>query len=308
MLSNILINASELQGEQLKTFKNNYNALAPFCDLKQDFKLSCSLTLSRQKTIQEELGYLIWLSKQIRIVHLRISLDFSGSNIEDDFFIKNKEYGAKILAIMDFCSQERIILYGDCKFYPCMFPDNNVLQYRLPYLIGNFKYLCPPNAMPVDILPDGSYLHCYPVRLLSGKSIFDYDSFDEVYRELSFRKHMLVAIQNIPLPCQKCSYYHARLCDSLCLGCRHLPGSVLREGLSSLERQEIESLISKDHLFMLDFPGVDDEAFPVFMTKLAYLAAKRARVNLKLAIKNGASDTLAKQQYFIDSLKVYFRE
>lgn len=224
----ILINASELQKpKDWQIFKANYLYFYELAKKYLNFNLTVSLTLDRHKTLQQELKYLKSLSNKIPITALRLSLDFQEKNFTDTFFIQNKEYGKKIIALMNFCLSKQIVLNGDCKFYPCMFADEFFVYKKLVPLVKKVCFTCSPGNMPFDIAPDLTYIHCYPAQIFRGSSILKFSTLQEAFREMSFRKHVINYFKKVPETCQSCNYFKKNACDSLCLGCYQLNSSLL---------------------------------------------------------------------------------
>jgi hypothetical protein len=184
------------------------------------------VTLNRQKNVEEELAYLRWLTDRFEIHALRISLDFSGNNRDETFFINNKTYGEKIIRIWKFCLEKEIKLSGDCIVYPCQFEDQFVFKKKLPVFLDNFRSLCHTGeTVPFDVMPDLSYFHCYPARELSGRNLLEFSSYQEARNELVFRKQALYGQRKAPAICESCPEYHQG-CDSLCLGCTRLDSAL----------------------------------------------------------------------------------
>lgn len=224
-LKSILLNISELdQNNNLEKIKNTYAQYLHLYKTDPLFSLSCALTLNRHKSVEEELAYVQWLTSQLEIHHLRISLDFKGDNLEDSFFINNTVYGDKIQKIIKLCLAQEIKTNGDCVVFPCQFSDKFFFQKKLPEFFTNLNTHClGQETMPFDVYPDLSYFHCYPARLLGGPNILDFKNFQEASQELGIRKNCLNSTISPPETCKNCNYYKDNICNSLCLGCQKLP-------------------------------------------------------------------------------------
>lgn len=216
----VLANMSELQGHAYYNFFHaNYISLLALERNASGFALRGSLTLNRHKTVQEEVDYVSWLLDTYTIMRLRVSLDFQGSCGEDTYFINNKLYGEKILAISDMCLKYRVPIDWDCKIYPCMFESPEYLHFRVEPFVNRLNYICD-DAMPFDVFPDMTYCHCYPANYFQGQNLLSYPSLRHAIREMSFRKKIVKYNENPPEVCQKCDYFLDKRCDSLCFGCR----------------------------------------------------------------------------------------
>jgi len=230
IIHGVLANAAELNTpETLGIFKQNYSALLE-ATAKEPGKITAGITLSRQKSAAEETEYIAFLAQNIYISRLRLSLDFQAENVEDKFFINNKEYGQKILAVVHKCLDLRIPISWDCKLYPCMF-EEAVFQKDIAGFAQSLRLDCQAGGAPFDVFPDMSYIHCYPARVLSGQNILKFSRISEALNEIAFRKKALQALQknNPPGECKECNYYRTGRCDSLCLGCRELTASFLTQ-------------------------------------------------------------------------------
>lgn len=217
-LQNILANASELSGETESVFIKNYMVFAKLVREIDEFSLSCSITLSRNKTISEETNYLSTLIKKIPIFRLRLSFDFQGGNQEDTQFINNYTYGEKIKQIMAIAGASNIPLSWDCKFYPCVFEDKLFAKKIIGEIVKTIHFNCK-DSLPLDVFPDLHYIHCYPCSTLKGTNILDFPTIQAVIADLLFRKRIINYEKNIPETCRSCIFLKQNKCDSLCLGC-----------------------------------------------------------------------------------------
>jgi organic radical activating enzyme len=221
-----LANAAELDApDKLQIFRANYAAIqAAFAERGEDRYMSIGITLSRHKSAEAEIAYLEYLAENIDLPNLRISLDFQAENVRDEFFINNRDYGRKVLAVIHKCLDLRVPVSGDCKMYPCMF-EPKTFQKDVLGFTQRLRTFCPAGNAPFDVFPDMSYAHCFPARMLAGQNILKFYRLSEAYGEIAFLKKTLQGLYCLDLPavCQKCSYYQNNRCDSLCLGCQELP-------------------------------------------------------------------------------------
>jgi MoaA/NifB/PqqE/SkfB family radical SAM enzyme len=220
-----LANAAELDSSnKMQIFKDNFNALQEALG-RRDFQrsMAAGITFSRHKSSEEEVAYVEYLSQNLEISSLRISLDFLGDNVRDTFFINNKEYGQKFLAVIHKCLDLRIPVSGDCKVYPCMFEPKKFRK-DIQGFVQRIRTACLAGAAPFDVFPDMSYIHCYPARKLSGQNILKFSRLSEAMGEIAFLKKSLQSLgrEDLPSECRVCDYYKTNSCDSLCLGCREL--------------------------------------------------------------------------------------
>lgn len=229
-LLSILINTAEVNIDEKreKLFKKNHNYFLDYYKKTNSFSLANSITFNRKKTCAEEMAYLKFIIDKYEIHSLRISLDFQGTNQKDEFFINNTEYGEKFLKTLQICAAKNIVVNGDCVIYPCMFKDEYVVRKKLPRLIEQINYGCSNNSIPFDISPDLKYFHCYPANGFSGKSLLDFNNYQEVMRDFAFRKNILMQMNGVTETCQKCKYYQDKTCFSLCLGCSQLTSPLLQ--------------------------------------------------------------------------------
>ena len=220
----VLANAAELNsGSTMTIFKKNYKNILE--KTKGTF-ITAGITLSREKSLMDEVQYIDFLAENIDIQKLRISLDFQEENKKDEFFINNKKQGEKIRVIIHKCLDLRIPMSWDCKIYPCMFEDN-IFTKEIKGFISHLYTGCSIASAPFDVFPDMSYAHCYPARRLAGQNILKFSQISEAKAEIAFLKNVLYSMgkTNLPKICYSCEYYKSGECDSLCLGCRELTAS-----------------------------------------------------------------------------------
>jgi organic radical activating enzyme len=231
VIDGCLSNAAELGTEaKMRLFARNYQDLqAAFAQYNPGQFVAAGITLSRHKTAAEETAYIEYLSQNIEIRRLRLSLDFQAENKIDKFFVNNKEYGNKVQEIIYKCLDLRVSFSWDCKIYPCLF-DAKVFQKDVLGFTPHVRSVCPADGAPFDVFPDMSYVHCYPARALSGQNILKFKRLSEAADEITFLKNTLQTIHKdfLPEECRECHYYQSGICDSLCLGCQELKASFLQ--------------------------------------------------------------------------------
>lgn len=224
-LISILANASELNGKSESVFIKNYLDFSSYVRSADKFSLSCSITLSRYKTTEDEVNYIKQLIKKIPIYRLRLSFDFQGQNQEDVHFINNHNYGEKIKQIMALAGANHIPLSWDCKFYPCVFEDQLFAKKIIGDIVKSIHFTCR-ESIPLDVFPDLHYIHCYPSAALSGKNILDFPNIQAAITDMLFRKRIINYEKNIPTACKECSFFKNNTCDSLCLGCSKIDSPI----------------------------------------------------------------------------------
>ena len=229
LIRSVLANAAELTAANLAIFKQNYLALIEASRPNvPGSNIAAGITISRHKSTAEEVAYLDFLAAELPITLLRLSLDFLVENRRDEFFINNKEYGQKILAIIHKCLDLRLPMSWDCKLYPCLFTEED-FQKDISGFLQNMRTICHYRDAPFDIFPDMSYIHCYPARALSGTNILRFQRISEAQGEIAFLKKTLRGLhaEDFPPACADCRYQRQGQCDSLCPGCRELDAAFL---------------------------------------------------------------------------------
>lgn len=225
----VLPNAAELDRlNRMTIFKKNYdaiyNAYANTWGFEQNPKLYLALTLSSNWKEVKLYDYIKWLYQQLdgKINAIRLGLDLTGT-----YLLNNKELGQEINRILKFGKYNDISISSDCQVPPCLWEGKTkeaVLENSLGFAtfkIINYDKIC--GFMPLDIFPDGSSIHCYPLQdKVKIDSVLDIqvgnnpindlrDKFDELYIE-NHKNYEL------PLICKTCSFY-PNLCNGICGGC-----------------------------------------------------------------------------------------
>ncbi|MDR2455535.1 MAG: radical SAM protein [Deltaproteobacteria bacterium] len=138
--------------------------------------------------------------------------------------------GAKTVADFARAAAEQKISTGlDCCLSPCLFSQQDLSDLRL--LSFPFEGTCRPS---LDILPDLSVLHCWPLKDLSAESVLGFESETSLLgyfaeRALPLRKRARNLCPSCPRPPSEC--------QGGCLaGCLAEADASSLEGASSLER------------------------------------------------------------------------
>lgn len=224
----ILPNAAELdQKNRIKVWKNNYLALYSAFLNNQGFEASprlyLAITLSSNFKEAKIYDYIRWLVEQSenKINAIRLGLDLT-----DTYLVNNKELGLEVNKILKFCAANDIIVQSDCQVPPCLWEGTTkeaVLENSFNFAtfkVADYDTIC--GFMPMDILPNGSSIHCYPLQhkvkinnvlKVDGVDTIDklYDKYDELYKENHKNYKM-------PQACLDCVFYKTE-CNGICGGC-----------------------------------------------------------------------------------------
>jgi cyclic pyranopterin phosphate synthase len=101
----------------------------------------------------------------------------------------------------------------DCGFPPCMFTDAQLGQ--LLKLRTVFSWTCGP---VIDIGPDLQIWPCFPLSHIRSKTLYDFDTLDDVLRFLSTEVRNRVGGNcGIYLQCDDCAYKARQLCSGGCV-------------------------------------------------------------------------------------------
>lgn len=102
----------------------------------------------------------------------------------------------------------------DCGFLLCTFTDEQLGRF-FRIANGNIKFGCGP---AVDIGPDMSVWSCFPLSSFHKKSIFDFNSFQEIvgyYQDLHAKMRMETG--GVYEKCDDCVHREEKLCEGGCL-------------------------------------------------------------------------------------------
>jgi organic radical activating enzyme len=224
----ILPNGAELnEKNRMVIFKKNYlsiySAYANIGGFDNNARMFIAITMSSDWKTRNMYEYVKWLYQELngKINSFRLGLDLTGT-----YLINNKEMGEEITKILKFGLYNNIKIVSDCQVPPCLWEGetkNTVLQNSMNFAtfkVEGYDTIC--GFMPLDIFPDGSSIHCYPLQdkvkidnvlEITGKNgIFDLrDKFDELYT--SNHKNY-----TIPQDCLDCVFYKTE-CNGICGGC-----------------------------------------------------------------------------------------
>jgi hypothetical protein len=221
-------NASELnEKNRIHVFKKNYielyHAYSNTWGFEHNPRLYLSLTMSKDWKERDLYSYIKWLYHELdgKINAIRVGMDLT-----DTYLVNNKEMGNELVKILKFGKYNNIKITSDCMVPPCLFEGKNkdsVLENSLNFAtfkIPEYDTVC--GFMPLDVFPDGSSIHCYPledkvnipnVLEISGKNnILELrDEFDRLY----INNHKT---DSLPQDCLDCHFY-PKECNGICAGC-----------------------------------------------------------------------------------------
>lgn len=221
-------NAAELnEKNRMSIFKKNYleiyHAYANSWGFEEHPRLYLALTMSRDWKERDIYSYIKWLYHELegKINAIRVGLDLTGT-----YLVNNKEMGQELVKILKFGKYNDIMITSDCQVPPCLFEGKtkeSVLENSMGFAtfkIPEYDTIC--GFMPLDVFPDGSSIHCYPLEdkvkisnilEISGKNniLSLRENFDKVYRE----NHKTYTL---PKDCLECHFY-STYCNGICGGC-----------------------------------------------------------------------------------------
>lgn len=211
--THLLLNVAELQSTvQKKLILHMFNMLSKHCPI------TGSITLNHKRSVDQEVKYIVTVLREFKgLKRLRVSLDFPATSNAAEYILNNKTYGEKILKIYALCKQKKVELVSDCIVYPCNFDIAERQWQKLAINIAQFSAKCI--KIPLDIMPDSSYIHCYSAGNFGGKSIFAFKTFGELSRDINIRKVMILSKQKRNKRCLSCKWLKVKYCLGLCLGC-----------------------------------------------------------------------------------------
>ena len=221
-------NAAELnEKNRMVIFKKNYleiyKAYANTWGFEDHPRLYLALTMSKDWKDRNFYEYVKWLYHELdgKINAIRLGLDLTGT-----YLINNKEMGAEMSKILKFGLYNQIKITSDCQVPPCLWEGKTkgaVMENSLNFAtfkIPEYETIC--GFMPLDIFPDGSSIHCYPledkvkiknVLEISGKNgiLGLREEFDKQY--INNHKNY-----SVPQDCLDCVFYKTE-CNGICGGC-----------------------------------------------------------------------------------------
>ena len=224
----ILPNGAELnEKNRMPIFKKNYlklySAYADTWGFEDNPRLFIALTMSSDWEERNTFTYIKWLTDQLggKVNAIRLGLDLTGT-----YLINNKDMGKEISKILKFGSYNNIRITSDCQVPPCLWEGKTKESVRenslgfATFKIPGYDKIC--GFMPLDIFPDGSSIHCYPLQdklkidnvlnINGDNNIYALrDQFDQLYIE----NHKNYTIPN---DCLDCVFYETE-CNGICGGC-----------------------------------------------------------------------------------------
>jgi organic radical activating enzyme len=224
----VLPNGAELdEKNRLNLFKKNYlslyTAYANTWGFEENSRLFIALTLSSDWKERKMYDYIKWLYHALdgKLNAIRLGLDLTGT-----YLINNKEMGEEVTKILKFGMYNNIRVTSDCQVPPCLWEGKtkeSIIQNSFDFAtfkVKGYDKIC--GFMPLDIFPDGSSIHCYPLQdkvkidnvlKISGENniLTLRDEFDDLYRE-NHKNY------KIPQDCLDCVFYKTE-CNGICGGC-----------------------------------------------------------------------------------------
>jgi len=224
----ILPNGSELdEKNRINLFRKNYlsiySAYANTWGFEDHPRMKISITMSRDWEERKVYNYVKWLHQELggKLNAIRLGLDLTGT-----YLINNKRMGDEITKILKFGYYNDILITSDCQIPPCLWEGKtkeSVKENSLGFAtfkIPEYDTIC--GYMPLDIFPDGSSIHCYPLQdkvkidnvlNISGKNniLSLRDEFDKLY--IDNHKNY-----STPQDCLDCVFYKTE-CNGICGGC-----------------------------------------------------------------------------------------
>jgi len=224
----VLPNGAELnEKNRINLFKKNYlslySAYANTWGFENNSRLFIAITLSSNWEQRKIFDYIKWLYNELdqKVNAFRVGLDLTGT-----YLINNKELGKELTKILKFGIYNKVKITSDCQVPPCLWEGktkNAIIENS--YNFATFKVpgqdvIC--GHMPLDIFPNGSSIHCYPLQdkvnipnvlEISGKNgiLGLRDEFDRLYT-LNHKDY------TIPQGCLDCVFYKTE-CNGICGGC-----------------------------------------------------------------------------------------
>jgi hypothetical protein len=224
----VLPNGAELdEKNRLNLFKKNYlslyTAYANTWGFEENPRLFIALTLSSDWEERKMYDYIKWLYHALdgKLNAIRLGLDLTGT-----YLINNKEMGKEVTKILKFGMYNNIRVTSDCQVPPCLWEGKtkeSIIQNSFDFAtfkVKGYDKIC--GFMPLDIFPDGSSIHCYPLQdkvkidnvlKISGENniLTLRDEFDDLYRD-NHKNY------KIPQDCLDCVFYKTE-CNGICGGC-----------------------------------------------------------------------------------------
>ncbi len=159
--------------------------------------------------------------------HIRLGLAHPIPG-EKNLYIKPKDFHIvkdKLMESFEIMADLNIIPGFDCGFPMCMF-NNEELGLLYKYTVGQLSFQCGP---AIDIGTDMSCWSCFPLSNFNKKSIFDFNSLQEVHAFYEEKmQEIRKEIRGLYEGCDTCSYNRNNLCSGGCLA--HILNTFIEEG------------------------------------------------------------------------------
>jgi len=224
----ILPNGAELnEKNRMNLFKKNYlslyTAYANTWTFRDNARLFIAITLSSDWKERKMFEYVKWLHNELggKLNAIRLGVDLT-----DTYMVNNKDLGSEITKILKFAKYNNIRIVSDCQIPPCMWEGKtkeSIIENSMGFAtfkVPGYDTIC--GFMPLDIFPNGSSIHCYPLQdklkidnvlnIKGENSILSLrDEFDKLYEE-NHKNYTL------PKDCLECVFYKTE-CNGICGGC-----------------------------------------------------------------------------------------
>jgi organic radical activating enzyme len=224
----VLPNGAELnEKNRMNLFKKNYlslyTAYANTWTFRDNARLFIAITLSSDWKERKMFEYVKWLHNELggKLNAIRLGVDLT-----DTYMVNNKDLGSEITKILKFAKYNNIRVVSDCQIPPCMWEGKtkeSIIENSMGFAtfkVPGYDTIC--GFMPLDIFPNGSSIHCYPLQdklkidnvlnIKGENSILSLrDEFDKLYEE-NHKNYTL------PKDCLECVFYKTE-CNGICGGC-----------------------------------------------------------------------------------------
>lgn len=224
----VLPNGAELnEKNRMNLFKKNYlslyTAYANTWTFRENARLFIAITLSSDWKERKMFEYVKWLHNELggKLNAIRLGVDLT-----DTYMVNNKDLGNEITKILKFAKYNDIRVVSDCQIPPCMWEGKtkeSIIENSMGFAtfkVPGYDTIC--GFMPLDIFPNGSSIHCYPLQdklkidnvlnIKGENSILSLrDEFDKLYEE-NHKNYTL------PKDCLECVFYKTE-CNGICGGC-----------------------------------------------------------------------------------------
>lgn len=224
----VLPNGAELnEKNRMNLFKKNYlslyTAYANTWTFRENARLFIAITLSSDWKERKMFEYVKWLHNELggKLNAIRLGVDLT-----DTYMVNNKDLGNEITKILKFAKYNDIRVVSDCQIPPCMWEGKtkeSIIENSMGFAtfkVPGYDTIC--GFMPLDIFPNGSSIHCYPLQdklkidnvlnIKGENNILSLrDEFDKLYEE-NHKNYTL------PKDCLECVFYKTE-CNGICGGC-----------------------------------------------------------------------------------------